>query len=63
MNGLSGQDYSEALGGGPVPYPTYRCKATAQEREGRTHMCRRPIDHKEHSHMCICGREWEPVAA
>lgn len=59
--GLSGQDYSITLGGGPVPYPRYRCKATATERPGHTHICRRPIDHKEHEHICICEFKWEPA--
>lgn len=62
--GLTGQDYDQMFGGGPVPYPGYRCKAHAHEseRNGRTHLCRKPIDHAG-VHKCICGKEWEPVAA
>lgn len=56
--GLTGIKYD---GGDPVPYPRYRCKATAQEKPGHTHLCRRPIDHDEHEHVCICDRKWEPV--
>lgn len=61
--GLTGQQYDEMFGGGHVPYPTYRCKATAAEpdREGRTHLCRKPMDHEDEKHVCICGRDWEPV--
>lgn len=61
--GLTGQFYDTFLGGGPVPYPRYRCKATAQERPGHTHLCKRPIDHDEHEHVCICTFKWEPVGA
>lgn len=43
-----------------VPYPLYRCRATAQERPGHTHPCRRHVDH-DGNHKCICGREWEPL--
>lgn len=62
--GLSGRLYDASVGGGVVPLPGYRCKATAAESEveGRTHLCRKPIDH-DGVHKCICGREWEPVAA
>lgn len=59
--GLSGQEYDEMFGGGSVPYPGYRCKATAQPKPGHTHLCRRPMDHREHEHVCICAFKWEPV--
>lgn len=61
MNGLSPITFDKS--DERVPYPVYRCKATVQERPGHTHQCRSVQDHKRHSHMCICGREWEPVAA
>lgn len=48
--------------GGAVPFPAYRCKATAQERPGHTHLCRHAMDHAHPVHGCICGQEWEPVA-
>ena len=49
----------------PVPFPAYRCKATAAESErlGRTHLCKLTVDHADEKHVCICGREWEPVLA
>lgn len=49
----------------PVPFPAYRCKATAAESErlGRTHLCKLAADHDEQSHVCICGKTWEPVLA
>ena len=47
----------------PVPFPVYRCKATAQERPGHTHLCRREVDHKDFEHKCIGGFAWEPVGA
>lgn len=45
----------------PVPYPTYRCKATMRKatEPGRTHLCKRHIDHEEEKHVCICGIEWD----
>lgn len=48
----------------PVPFPVYRCKATAAESErlGRTHHCKVGVDHAG-AHRCICGKEWEPVLA
>lgn len=48
----------------PVPYPAYRCRATAAEsdRPGRTHLCKITADH-DGPHRCICGRDWEPVPA
>lgn len=47
----------------PVPFPAYRCKATATEsdRPGRTHLCKIEVDHAAEKHVCICGKEWEPV--
>lgn len=49
----------------PVPFPAYRCKATAEESGtlGRTHLCKLAADHAVDQHVCICGREWGPVAA
>ena len=63
--GLTGHQYDQMFGGGPVPYPRYRCKATAKEsdRPGRTHLCRKPIDHDDENHICICGEKWEAVRA
>lgn len=59
--GLTGLNYDVTIGGGPVPYPRYRCKATAESKPGHTHLCRQPIDHKEEKHVCICQFDWEPV--
>lgn len=59
--GLTGLSYDA---GGPVPYPVYRCKATAQEKPGHTHLCRHPRDHEgDYAHACICSKIWEPVTA
>lgn len=44
-----------------VPYPPYRCRATAQERPGHTHHCRRHVDHAESKHKCICEKTWDRV--
>ncbi|AXC37945.1 hypothetical protein SEA_JACKO_87 [Microbacterium phage Jacko] len=44
----------------PVPYPTYRCRGTAQVRPGHTHLCRRHVDH-EGKHKCLCCFAWNPV--
>lgn len=51
--------------GTPVPYPRYLCKATMRkvDEPGRTHLCKRHIDHDEDTHACICGETWEPKGA
>lgn len=58
MNGITPTRYhgSNEL----VPYPAYRCKATAWVKERHTHHCRSVADH-EGKHKCICGIEWEPA--
>ena len=62
MNGIGPYKYEDD--GEPVPYPTYRCKATMQKagEPGKTHLCRRVIDHEENEHKCICTIKWEPAA-
>lgn len=51
----------------PVPFPAYRCKATATDQRtatsSYTHQCKKEGDHDGKPHACVCGREWEPVAA
>lgn len=54
--------------GSPVSFPAYRCRATAKDqREAAhstyTHRCKRPADHEDEKHACICGKTWEPVLA
>jgi hypothetical protein len=47
----------------PVPFPTYRCKASASEHSPhnkqvlRKHLCKITIDH-DGDHACICGKTW-----
>lgn len=49
----------------PVPFPAYRCKATATEKREHathstlTHHCRTEVDHGG-EHTCICGLTWAP---
>ncbi|MEV7874495.1 hypothetical protein [Microbacterium sp. NPDC089188] len=49
----------------PVPFPAYRCRATATEQRPDaphstlTHRCRTEVDHSG-DHTCICGKEWAP---
>lgn len=50
----------------PVPFPTYRCKATATDPRPHapnstlTHACKITIDH-DGDHACICGKSWKPL--
>lgn len=50
----------------PVPFPHYRCKATAADLRDNgmrlTHFCKVTVDH-DGLHRCICGKAWEPVSA
>lgn len=52
----------------PVPFPHYRCKATATDKREHaphstlTHGCKVTVDHGG-PHRCICGKQWEPLSA
>lgn len=47
----------------PVPFPSYRCRATATEPRPHaphstlTHACKVSSDHVD-EHRCICGKKW-----
>lgn len=63
----SGRTYDDALRT-PVPYPAYRCKASASERSPhnhqvlRKHLCKITVDHTG-DHACLCGKTWERTEA
>lgn len=52
----------------PVPFPAYRCRATATEPRPHaphstlTHACKVASDH-DGEHYCICGKRWAPIAS
>lgn len=48
--------------GQPIPYPSYRCTATARKASSTyTHRCREHVDHSG-EHVCTCKMHWPKKA-
>ncbi|WP_137843827.1 hypothetical protein [Microbacterium sp. 2FI] len=48
--------------GEPIPFPSYRCTATARKAKSTyTHRCRQHVDH-DGDHVCTCKMRWAKKA-